>query len=248
MSKESWLAEAKEWSRFAEGYDDEVYSVTKVPERLEQIMARVKRGRVLNLGAGSTSHLNRALIKDGNTVVASDFNSDMLRVARRRFQHPNLEYRHADSRDLEFGPETFDTAVSVNSILSENRKDVQTMIDGVYRVIKYGGVFVAFMPSYHNVVEARKNLDIACELDPDELRVMDTTGWQCFHTPVTIHKNLRTAGFSSHTIEVVLNTAEEELRQFDKLYFPTTGPHRERYLKSPMYLYLVTANKESEAE
>lgn len=241
--QEGWEEEAKEWSQFAEGYDFKVYSVTKVPERLDEILQRVKKGIVLNMGTGSTTHLNRELVKQGNIVFASDYNKDMIRVAKSDYYHPNLAYVLTNSRELDFEDEKFDTAISVNSILPPERNQVQDFFNEAYRVLKDGGVFVAFLPSYHNVEEAAENLSIKCELDPKRMRVKDTTGWQCFHTPATIHRNLTSAGFQRYKIEMVMNTAEEELRQFNKLYFPTTGEQREEYLKNPMYLHLVTAFK-----
>ena len=67
------MEERDKWTEFAEDYDIKVFSLTSVPQRRKQIMRMVQKGRILNMGSGSTNYLNRELLDTGHSVVATDF-------------------------------------------------------------------------------------------------------------------------------------------------------------------------------
>lgn len=228
--------ESDAWIQFSENYDEKVFSLTSIPQRRKQILENLKQGKVLNLGCGSAHYLNVDLVKQRNIVVATDFCQAMLDVAQPRFTHPNLTYLLADSRNLPFEDFEFDSVVSVNSILPPERKDVNIMAEEVYRVLKKNGVFVAFLCSYDNVKKAKRDLNLEIELDDEQMRVMDTTGWQCFHTPDSIEELMKGTGFSDYKFNNVFLKTRKELNEFRRLYGVDTS-------KCLSYEYLLVARK-----
>jgi len=207
---------ADEWVQFSEGYDDKVFSLTKFPERRKQILDNVGSGRILILGAGSATYLNRDLIARGNSVVGSDFCQNMLDVASGDFSHPNLEYRLEDSTNLSFGDATFDGIVSTNSILPPDRGDVKLMAREIYRVLKEDGKLVAFLPAFDYGEDVAKKYGI--EMDYEEKRKHDTTGWQCYHTFDTIREEFVSEGFREHEVSRVYCDTDLELSELKRLY------------------------------
>lgn len=183
------------WDKFAKDYEERVVSLTKIPQRRKQIMVEIKKGKILNLGTGPTAYLNRDLIKEGNKVVATNFSKKILEVAANLFNHKNLEYKLADSRNLPFKSNFFDSVVSVNSILPKRRKDVDTIVKEIYRTLKPAGKFIAFLPSYDTVIESMKIYGTKPRIDKREFRVYDSGQWQCFHTEEIIDRMMKAAGF-----------------------------------------------------
>jgi len=210
--------ESEEWSEFAEDYDRKVFSLTKIPKRREQILYSIKKGRVLNLGSGPTPYLNQELVKEDCEVIASDFSKDILRVAKGRFIHPDLKYVLTDSRMLGFKDETFDSVVSVNSILPPYKVHVKMMINEIYRVLKSGGLFVGFLCSYDSLKKAIKEFNLNFKTDEEQQRVYDSSGWQCFHTPKSIEEMVTTAGFGDYSCEKVFLDTEQEIKELERLY------------------------------
>jgi len=151
----------------------------------------------------------------------------------KRFEHPNLDYVLTDSRNLSFNSNYFDSVVSVNSILPPKREDVNFMVGEVYRVLRPGGVFVAFLCSYDNVQEANKIHGMHLTCDDDALAVTDTTGWQCFHTLETITDMMD--GFIYNTKKIMLDT-KQEISEIERLYGIDTTT-------APLYEYLLVATK-----
>ncbi|MFH1584920.1 MAG: class I SAM-dependent methyltransferase [Patescibacteria group bacterium] len=226
----------KTWDKFAKDYEKKVLSLTKVSRRRKQILAEIKKGKILNLGTGPTPYLNQDLIKAGNIVVATDISKKMLNVASGLFAHPNLEYKLADNRDLPFYNNTFDSIVSVNSILPEKRKDVDIMVKEVYRTLKPSGKFIAFLPSYETVIESIKVYSTKPRTDKKEFRVYDSGQWQCFHTEETIDKVMGIAGFKKYKVKKVFIKTREEINQIKKIYKIDT-------LKHPTYHHFLVAEK-----
>lgn len=228
--------DAKLWEPFCEEFDKNIFSLTKFTHRRRQILSRITSGKVLNLGTGSTTYLNRALINQENIVIATDYCKKMLDVAKKRFQHKNLKYVLSDSRNLKFKNETFDSVIAVNSILPEKRSCVKKMFKEVYRVLKPKGKFVAFLTAFDSAQKAVKELGLQLKIDEKRRRVYDTTGWQCFHDYSTIGKELRYAGFENYHYEKVYLDSEEEKREIKRLYGVNTED-------SPLHEYLVVARK-----
>lgn len=226
----------KIWDKLAEDYEEKVLSLTKVSARRKQILAEIKKGKILNLGTGPTTYLNLALVKGGNIVVATDTSKKMLEVAGSTFIHKNLRYCRADNKNLPFSTRFFDSVISVNSILPKSKKDVDVMIKGIYRVLKKSGKFVAILPSYDNVKRVIKTYGINQKLDNKELRVFDSGQWQCFHTPETIKKMMLKNRFKHYKLSKLFLKTEEEIKQIKKIYEIDTSKHF-------FYEYFLVAKK-----
>jgi len=210
--------EADKWTEFCIDYDEKVFSITKFPERRKQILEYVNKGSILNLGTGPTAHLNRDLVEQCNSVYASDFCKPMLDVAKKDYTHPKLEYILADTKDLPFEDDKFDSVVSVNSILPPEREEVDVMINEVYRVLKNNGKFIALFPSYELVSYAISELNFGIEHDDEEMRIRETSGWQCFHTEESIDKMINKAGFSFYKLNKMLFVSDYENSEIARIY------------------------------
>lgn len=251
-------SESGKWAGFAEDYDRKVFSLTRFPDRRKQLLEKISEGqvlnrgpcsapylnaglmvnreKVLNMGAGSAPYLNVDLVAAGNYVVASDFCEGMLDVAKRNFSHPSLEYVLADSACLPFESGSFDSVVSVNSILPPKRREVDLMFWEAFRVLKPFGFFVAFLCSYDSAERYSRMLGSSMLFDKAQLRLNDTSGWQCFHTPVSIGEEIVDAGFRSYMYEKVELDTPAEVAEMKRLYGIDTS-------SLPIYEYLLTARK-----
>ena len=228
--------EPSNWEPFCDEFENKVFSLTRFSHRRRQILTRITEGTVLNLGCGCTNHLNRALISQNNTVIATDFCKKMLRKAKEDYKHEKLKHAITDSRNLKFKDETFNSVISVNSLLPEKRSDVKKILKEVHRVLKPKGVFVAFLTAFDSVQKAVTNLGLQLQLDHEQKRVQDTTGWQCFHDHTTIGKEMRQAGFENYIYEKVFLDSEEEKNELRRLYNVNTE-------ESLIYEYLLVAKK-----
>ncbi|MFH1332996.1 MAG: class I SAM-dependent methyltransferase [archaeon] len=224
------------WAKFAEDYDTKVFSLTRFPERRKQVLDEVKGERILNMGTGSAAYLNEDLVAAGKHVVASDFCREMLDVAEKNFVHPSLEYVLADSTHLPFETGSFDSVVSVNSILPIERKNVGLMFKEAFRVLKPFGFFVAFLCSYDSAERYAKTLAGYLKFDKNQFRLNDTSGWQCFHSPISIGNEIVDAGFRSYSYERVDLDTSAEIIDLKRLYGINTSA-------LPIYEYLLTARK-----
>ena len=224
----------EKWDNFSEDYDDKVYSITKFPIRRKQIIDNLDPGKILNIGCGSAPHLNNDLIKYGQ-VIATDFCEEMIKNAQKNFQHENIEYLVADTRNLPFQDNEFESVVSANSILPPNREHITEMAQEIYRTLKYDGVFVGFLPSF----DCTSEIDVekwGVKVDKKNKREWDTTGWQCFHTPETINDEIISAGFRRYNIEKVYFDTVEEISELKRLYGIDSS-------KPPIHEYLLVAIK-----
>ena len=203
-------------------------SITKTAEKRKRIIDTItNEEKILIVGCGSVTYLQEDLLQSRNVeIVAADFSQKMLAVSQRRFQHPNLECRQADTRSLpkEFKGQ-FDTVVSTNSIIPPMREDVVAMYTSIYQSLQDGGQMVAYLPSYTMVKELLERHPELREvygdsLDDEQCRFVDTVGWQCFHTEELILNELHQAGFNREdiSIERVPSESAAEAEGLTKIY------------------------------
>lgn len=218
------------WDKYAAEYEKNVFSLTKVAIRREQIIEKVCGTNVLNLGCGSEPYLNVDLLKENFNLTVSDWSEKMMIKAKEYVDKGTV----ADSRCLPFQSETFDTVISTNSILPDNRIDVVKMFKEVRRVLKTGGVFVAFLPSFDSCEEENQKLDAGLELNYEDKSISDTNGWQCFHTPETIREELP---LKIIELKKVYLDTQDEIDQITRLYGLDTS-------SSFVYEYLLFSEKD----
>ena len=86
----------------------------------------------------------------------------------------------ADGKNLPFEDSFFDSVVSVNSILPPGREEVLPMVKEIYRVLKSGGKFVAYLTSFDYVKKLLRSGLINLKIDSKNLCVLDTGGLAVF--------------------------------------------------------------------
>jgi len=229
------IHEYERWKEFSKGYKDKVFSLTEFPYYVNRMVHEIpdKYCSVLNVGTGPTINLNRSLVEAEHSVVAMDFCQDMLDVAEEQFFHNDVRYELGDMTNIPFNEDTFDVVVSTNSILPPQRLDVVNTIFEIHRVLKEGGVFIGFLCSFVSALNCIE-LGVNTEADHMQSRVMDTGGWQCFHTRKTIESEFHM--FKDLNIEIVALDGGAEQRAIQEIY--GIGTH-----DIPVYEYLAKATK-----
>ncbi|WP_380681604.1 class I SAM-dependent methyltransferase [Salinigranum sp. GCM10025319] len=162
------MASPDEWD--AAGYDEQCAFVAEYGEDVADLLTVDAGDRVLDLGCG-TGRLSRQLADRGFAVVGVDSSAEMIDRARERHGDDGLQFVHGDARDL---PGAFDTqgidavdgfdAVFSNAALHwVPDADHDAVLDGVSRVLRPGGEFVAELGGRGNV--ARIVDGVRVELD-----------------------------------------------------------------------------------
>ena len=183
--------DGKIWDQFAREYENKVFSVTSSPVRRKMFLKYLKPPFILNLGSGPLPFMNQELINKAFKIIANDISKNMIHESAKRFSHINLKFVNTDNCNLSFKDETFDSVLSINSILPEYRNEVDQMLNEIFRVLKNFGVFVGFFPSWEASIKAEKCFGQIEILDHSNLRVYETTGWQCYQSKETIYKHLK---------------------------------------------------------
>lgn len=156
-------ASPDEWD--AADYDDQCAFVYEYGERVTELLDVDAGTTVLDVGCG-TGQLSRRLVDRGASVVGVDSSREM--VTRARARHGNvdgLRFVHGDARRLvdAVGADTAFDAVFSNAALHwVPGPDHDAVLDGVARLLRPGGAFVAELGgrgNVGNVVEA-----VRCEL------------------------------------------------------------------------------------
>lgn len=132
-------------------YLDRSYSKDKFsrPTRITLALALVEGEKVLDLGChvGAYSHY---LAQKGHHVVAADVDDNVLKIARRKYSHPNVQIVKVDSDRLDFEDNSFDSALLLEVL--EHSLDPRGLVREIHRVIKPGGFLILSVPnaaSYH---------------------------------------------------------------------------------------------------
>ncbi|MBR9701222.1 class I SAM-dependent methyltransferase [Candidatus Woesearchaeota archaeon] len=208
------------WAEFAQNYDEKIYSVTRFSKNRDYLLERVPHGRILNLGTGPTPYLNQDLLSRGDKVVASDYCAGMLAEAQRLFTADGLNFVLSDARQETPWKGIFDGVVSINVILPETQDQVAKMLNYVYESLNVGGTFVGLFMSfeYINMLNNTPDFPADEELDFENLRVHDTTGWQCAQSKQSLSEHLEKAKFFNFNIETIHYDSPEELESFLSLY------------------------------
>lgn len=117
-------------------------------DKYARMMRRIPcdaKQRVLEIGAG-TGIYTKFLVKDFNSVIATDFDADMCKQGKKFI--PDAEWKIADACNLPFPDRSFDGVFGV-SILHHVPDRVQAFRE-VARVLKPGGWFAFCEPNALN--------------------------------------------------------------------------------------------------
>jgi SAM-dependent methyltransferase len=85
-------------------------------------------------------------------VTAIDFSERMLARARGRPVGANVSFLRRDLRDLEGCRGRFDVAIAVNAVLAPDAREVNAILDGIYRSLRPGGRLIAIFPAMEPVL------------------------------------------------------------------------------------------------
>ena len=108
---------------------------------LEELTRELSPGAAaLDLGCGAGVPVTRHLAQRF-AVTGVDLSARQLELARRHV--PAANFLKADMTDLSFGPETFDAAVALHSIIHVPRAEHPALLGKISRCLKPGGVFLA---------------------------------------------------------------------------------------------------------
>ena len=148
--------EARDWDRLATRYHREVISPFQkgvknpLPASLKRIRGAPQM-RAVEFGCGTGSLLPLLSSRFGH-VTAIDFSERMLEFARRRVTRRNVRLVRRDLRDLGTFRGRFDVAVAVNAILAPDAREVNAIIDGIFRSLRPGGRLLAIFPAMEPVL------------------------------------------------------------------------------------------------
>jgi len=91
---------------------------------------------VLELGSGAG--LDAIFFKDcGFEVLATDLSSGMIKMCQKR----GINAKVVDLYNLKKLGKTFDAIYSMNVLLHVPKKDIKSVLDGIYDTLNYGGLF-----------------------------------------------------------------------------------------------------------
>jgi SAM-dependent methyltransferase len=165
----------------------------------------------------------------------------MLTKARRSFQADDLFFIVADNRRLPFQGKSVHSVTSINSILPQNRSDIDPMLAEIVRVLRVGGRFIATLPAFETSLIARDHWGIDIKIDEANHREYDTTGWQCYFTRSDITELMTRHGLYQFTYERIYFTSPEELAEIRKIYGHSISI--DRLLKYPLFEHFIVAEK-----
>jgi SAM-dependent methyltransferase len=207
------------WDGFSVNYTEKVFSPLQFPHVRQRIIAAVELPRVLDMGCGPTPHLLRDLLMlDGIELFASDFSNKMLETVQRYFSPQAIQFVVGDNRQLPFPNDFFKTVISVNSILPELREDAELMFQQAVRVLRPGGRFVALLPAFETSLMARDDWRMEIQVDVQNHREWDTTGWQCFYTRGDIEATVQRNGLQIIELDKLYLDSEDAIEQIRKIY------------------------------
>lgn len=146
---------SKQWDKLANRYHEEVISpfYGKVNNPLFSELKRVEnknKKSVAEFGCG-LFYLGKELCSAFKRVHASDFSSEMIRLAKQRNKFDNLVVKKEDITKLKY-KEEFDVVISVNSMIMPSHKDINSAFGNLYRALKKEGDCFLVLPSMESVL------------------------------------------------------------------------------------------------
>lgn len=172
----------------------------------KDIANRLPKGlnSVLETACGTgrvTRHLLN-VVGDSGKIVATDFNGDMIAIAREKVIDKRIDWQVADAQDLPFDDNTFDAVVCQFGVMFFPDK-IKAFAES-YRVLKPGGHFVfnSWDSLQYNPVPAMVDKALKEEFTEEAPDFLEE-GPFSFFDHNEINKLLQVAGFQNIEIEVV---------------------------------------------
>lgn len=131
------------WSKFAYGYDEGVARIVgkAIQQTIFQKLSEERNlGEVVEFGCG-TGFFTKAIVKNANSVFATDLSDEMLEQARVQLRgYKNVTVKKAACENISFPSKKFDTVVFVNVI--HFIKNPCACLKESYRMLKDGGLLI----------------------------------------------------------------------------------------------------------
>jgi ubiquinone/menaquinone biosynthesis C-methylase UbiE len=150
----------------SEQYYDDIYSslgkdYAAEADKLHEFIQKYKRSdgnRLLDVACGTGTHAG--LLREHYSVEGTDFNANMLKVARQK--HPQLRFTRADMRDLDLGRQ-FDVVTCLFSAIGymKTKTELQKAIQSMSLHLLPGGVLLVepwFTPEQWSMGHVATNL------------------------------------------------------------------------------------------
>jgi ubiquinone/menaquinone biosynthesis C-methylase UbiE len=120
----------------------------------------MKHKVVADFGCGNGKLVEFLCEEKFENVYGIDYSDNMLEMAKKRCNSPNVTYIKRDMTNLEeemkklkeeiYGKIAI--AFSINSILPRNPKDTPIILHEIYKTLNPGGLFIAILPSFDTVL------------------------------------------------------------------------------------------------
>lgn len=122
-----------------------------------------KRGKieVLDLGCGAGNNA-KFLAENGFDVYGIDGSASAIKTCKERFKNWNLKgnFIRGDFLSIPYKDNFFDLIIDRESLYANRFNDIKNAINGVYKKLKKGGLFVSFIyNSYHPDREFGKEIE-----------------------------------------------------------------------------------------
>lgn len=134
-------------------YEKNNFSIFEDPKARKFILERLDKVLhdpsfiVSDLGCGP-GHILPYLSGKCKEVIKIDYAENMLKEAHRRNKNlKNITYSWGDMRNMKKWYDSFDVAISTNSILPGSITEAEQMTAEIYKSLKEDGIFFAVMPS-----------------------------------------------------------------------------------------------------
>lgn len=137
-------------------------SLKRPPEKLRQLVPFVvealpifqkhKVKSLLDLGCGAGRHCIY-LSKNGFDVAGVDVSRSAIKLAKKTIQEENLrdvEFVKATMTNIPFDDCRFDAVISVSVIHHALKRDIETTISEIHRILRRRGVFLANLTSLND--------------------------------------------------------------------------------------------------
>jgi 2-polyprenyl-3-methyl-5-hydroxy-6-metoxy-1,4-benzoquinol methylase len=139
------------------GYYDQVYRRGRGSQWYwhEQRFRTVERllpnpcGRLLDLGCGPGTFLGTLRLPFG-AALGIDLAAAQIHYARRSYGRPQLDFRHADVRNLPV-EDSFQAVVSIEVIEHLPRAETQPFLRTIFELLEPGGTVVLTTPNYRSL-------------------------------------------------------------------------------------------------
>ncbi|MEN6473770.1 MAG: glycosyltransferase [Syntrophaceae bacterium] len=112
-------------------------------ERYQSALSGIEGKRVLDVACGA-GYGSRLLAEKALSVVGVDVSDEAIRYCRAQYRRENLEFRQCDACNLDFTEQSFDVAVSFETI--EHLADDGAFLRGIARVLADDGTLIISTP------------------------------------------------------------------------------------------------------